>query len=196
MLGKIDIDFLVVGLGNPGLQYERTRHNLGAIVVNNFSKQHEVRLRLNRSLKARLGVLRFSKQHTALAIPQTWMNDSGVAVKKLVDRFHLRDDLHRLVVIHDDLDLDLGQLKIKAGGGLAGHNGLSSISDWLDSRDFLRIRVGIGRPQGAVVQYVLSPPTKAELSLFEAGVAQATQATETLLSEGLIAAMNRYNSKS
>ena len=133
----------------------------------------------------------------ALAIPTTYMNESGQAVRPLVRRFGLEDDLEKLVVVHDELDLPPGRLKVKVGGGLAGNNGLRSIRDHLHSTDFLRIRIGVGRPptkeQGA--DHVLSRPGKRESLELEIAVQEAADAVELILSDGVERAMERVNAR-
>ena len=133
----------------------------------------------------------------ALAFPQTYMNDSGQAVAALVRRFGAADDLRRLVIVHDELDLPLGSLRVKIGGGLAGHNGLRSIKSHLHSDEFVRVRIGIGKPrskeQGA--DHVLKRPGKAERTELEIVVQEAADAVELILADGPEPAMNRFNTR-
>ncbi|HVF73762.1 MAG TPA: aminoacyl-tRNA hydrolase [Acidimicrobiales bacterium] len=189
-------DLLVVGLGNPGAQYARTRHNVGAEVVERLAARYGERLKMGkeRSLvcEARVDAGRY---RVALALPQTYMNDSGLAVAPLVRRFGV-EDLHRLVVVHDELDLPVGRMKVKVGGGLAGHNGLRSIKAHLKSDDFVRIRIGVGKPPGGKEQganHVLKPPGKAERTELDVVVEEAADAVEAILRDGAAAAMNRFN---
>ena len=130
----------------------------------------------------------------ALAFPQTYMNDSGLAVAPLVRRFGIAD-LSDLVVVHDELDLPVGRIQVKAGGGLAGHNGLKSIKAHLHGDGFTRIRVGIGKPAGRRqgIDHVLGPPAKAERTELEVSVELAADAVEVILAEGVVAAQNRFN---
>ena len=132
----------------------------------------------------------------ALAFPQTYMNDSGLAVAALVRR-HGIEDLEKLVIVHDELDLPLGRLKLKLGGGLAGHNGLKSIVAHLKDDGFGRVRIGIGKPPGKQhgANHVLSAPSKKERTELEIVVQEAADAVETILSDGFAAAMNRYNAR-
>ena len=131
----------------------------------------------------------------ALAFPQTYMNDSGLAVAPLARRFGVADDLSRLVVVHDELDLPVGRIQVKAGGGLAGHKGLQSIKAHLHSDAFIRIRIGIGKPptkeQGA--DHVLRPPRKGEREELAVLIEMAADAVECILDEGVVAAQNRFN---
>jgi PTH1 family peptidyl-tRNA hydrolase len=130
-----------------------------------------------------------------LAFPQTYMNESGRSVSLLV-RWHGIADLGRLVVVHDELDLPVGRVRVKAGGGLAGHNGLRSIRDHLRSTDFLRIRIGIGKPPGGKekgVDHVLRAPSRKERTELDVSIEEAADAVECILTEGVVAAQNRFN---
>ena len=187
-------DLLVVGLGNPGDEYARTRHNAGRWVVDELVRRHDGRLRRARRLQAAVCEVRVLQRRMAVAAPVTWMNESGRAVAPLVRRFGI-GDLERLVVVHDELDLPVGRLKVKVGGGLAGHKGLVSIRAHLRSDSFTRVRVGVGKPgmtpKGG--EYVLKRPGRAEQAELERTVARAADAVECFLEHGLEAAMNRFN---
>ncbi len=187
-------DLLVVGLGNPGRDYVGTRHNVGFAVVDELVRRHDGRLRKGKEL-ALVDELRVDGQRLVVAEPQTYMNLSGESVGKLVRRFDV-DDLHRLVVVHDELDLPLGRLKVKLGGGLAGHNGLRSIKAHLHSDDFVRIRIGVGKPPSKEhgADHVLSRLGKADRVLLDEMVTTAADAVELILSEGVESAMGRFNS--
>jgi PTH1 family peptidyl-tRNA hydrolase len=189
-------DLLAVGLGNPGAEFANTRHNVGADVIAVLAERHGGRLRSGRE-RALVDEVRVDGRRLALAFPQTYMNDSGAAVAPLVRRFGIAD-LAALVVVHDELDLPLGRLKLKLGGGLAGHNGLRSIKAHLHSDAFARVRIGIGKPPGGKdkgVDHVLRRPTKAVRQELDIVVQEAADAVEAILSEGLEAAMNRFNSR-
>ena len=138
--------------------------------------------------------MRVGGRRLALAFPQTYMNESGMAVAPLVRRFGI-DDLERLVVVHDELDLPVGRIRVKVGGGLAGHNGLRSIKAHLHSDAFCRIRIGIGKPPGRRegVDHVLRAPGKAERELLAVAIEEAADAVEAILAEGPAVAMNRFN---
>ena len=187
-------DLLVVGLGNPGPEYAKTRHNVGAEVVELLARRYGERLKGGRynSLVAEFTVPQ--KGRMAVAFPLTYMNESGLAVGQLVRRFGI-DDFHRLVVVHDEFDLPLGRVKIKVGGGLAGHNGLRSIKAHLKTDDFVRVRIGIGKPpdkhQGA--NKVLGPFSKRERQEIDVVIEEMADACELILAEGPAVAMNRYN---
>jgi PTH1 family peptidyl-tRNA hydrolase len=187
-------DLLVVGLGNPGDEYARSRHNVGAEVVEILAARHGARLRAEKGLRARAAVATIGGRRVALAVPLTYMNDSGAAVAPLVRRYGATPD--RLVIVQDELDLEPAVLKIKEGGGLAGHNGLRSIKAHLHGDEFARIRIGVGKPPGGKdggVDHVLSAPSKRDRELIAVCVVEAADAIETILSDGLEAAMGRYN---
>jgi PTH1 family peptidyl-tRNA hydrolase len=186
-----DERYLVVGLGNPGPRYAGTRHNAGALVVDVLAARIGGRLKAH---KARADVLegRIGSDPVVLARPKSFMNESGGPVAGLV-RFY-KIPLDRLVVVHDDLDLPFGALRSKRGGGDGGHNGLRSISASL-GRDYLRVRVGIGRPPGRQdpADFVLRDFSTAERKELDYLVDRAADAVETLIGEGLEAAQNRFN---
>lgn len=189
-------DLLAVGLGNPGAEFARSRHNVGAEVVELLAQRHGGRLRAGRE-RALVDEVRIDGRRLALAFPQTYMNDSGLAVAPLVRRFGIAD-LSALVVVHDELDLPVGRLKLKVGGGLAGHNGLRSIKAHLHSDAFARVRIGIGKPPGGKergVDHVLRRPGKAARTELDIAVQEAADAVEMILRDGFEAAMNRFNSR-
>lgn len=188
-------DLLVVGLGNPGADYAGTRHNVGADTISLLADRHGVRLRSGKEL-ALTAEARIDGRLVVLAFPQTFMNDSGRSVAKLVKR-HGVLDAARLLIVHDEIDLPVGRLQVKAGGGLAGHNGLRSIRDHTHTTDFLRIRIGVGRPPGKKqgADHVLRRPTKTERTELEMVVADAADAVETIATEGVEVAMNRFNNR-
>lgn len=186
-------DLLVVGLGNPGADYVGTRHNIGVEVVLLLAERHGGRLRSSKEL-ALVDEIRIGQHRVALAFPQTFMNESGRSVVQLVRR-HGIEDLGHLVVVHDELDLPVGRLKVKFGGGLAGHNGLKSIRDHLHDTEFGRIRVGVGKPPGnrAGRDHVLKRPGKADRVELDVVVAEAADAVEALLEADYPTVMNRFN---
>jgi peptidyl-tRNA hydrolase, PTH1 family len=188
-------DLLVVGLGNPGAEYARSRHNVGAEVVEVLAQRHGGSLRRGRE-RALSGEVRIAGQRVALAFPQTYMNLSGESVALLVRRHGITDP-ERIVVVHDELDLPLGRIKLKKGGGLAGHNGLRSIKAHLHSDDFLRVRIGIGKPPGKEqgADHVLRRPSKAVRTELDVVIEEAADAVEAILADGIDVAMNRYNTR-
>jgi PTH1 family peptidyl-tRNA hydrolase len=185
-------DLLVVGLGNPGDEYRGSRHNLGAEVVELLATRHGGRPR-KRKERALVDEVTIDGRRVALAIPLTYVNDSGNAVRALVRRFGV--DPEQLVVVHDELDLPVAELKVKSGGGLAGHNGLRSIVEHLHTQDFQRVRIGVGKPtskeRGA--DHVLNRFGKRERAEVDVTVEQAADAVETIVRDGVDAAMNRFN---
>ena len=187
-------DLVVVGLGNPGEEFARTRHNVGADTVSLLADRHgSVRLRSTRGVRARLAEIRLGDVRVVLAVPLTYMNESGEAVGPLVRRAGLQDPGH-LVVVHDELDLPPGRVRVKVGGGLAGHNGLRSVKAHLHSDAFVRVRMGWASPRAAAgARYVLRPPAKAERELLDLAVATAADAVEEIAAHGVEAAMNRFN---
>ena len=186
---------LVVGLSNPGPDYEGTRHNVGADAVRVLSARCGTgRLRPEKGQRAVVEEIRIGGARVALAVPNTYMNDSGAAVRPLMRRFGIDDPSH-LVVLHDELDLPAGRIRVKLGGGLAGHRGLQSIRDHLHTVDFVRVRIGIGKPPGrqSGSDYVLRRPGKAERELLDGAIEAAAGAVEIVVTDGVDAAMNRCN---
>ncbi|HLM63458.1 MAG TPA: aminoacyl-tRNA hydrolase [Acidimicrobiales bacterium] len=190
-------DLLVVGLGNPGPDYASSRHNVGAEAVARLATRHGGSLRRSRGERALADTVQIDGKRVALAFPQTFMNLSGESVVQLVRRHGITDPSH-LVVVHDELDLPLGKLKVKRGGGLAGHNGLRSIKAHLHTDEFVRVRIGIGKPPGGKdngADHVLRRPSKATRTELDVSVEEAADAVELILSEGVDAAMNRVNTR-
>jgi PTH1 family peptidyl-tRNA hydrolase len=185
------LDLLVVGLGNPGREYARHRHNVGAMVVEELARRHGASWRSKFS--SDLAEVRLDGHKVALLKPQTYMNDSGRAVAAAARFFKVDPDA--ILVVHDEIDLERGRLQARAGGGLAGHNGLRSVASAIRSQDFLRLRVGVGRPgrgdRRTPADFVLSnfaPEDDAD-----ALVARAADAIETLDAEGLERTQQQYN---
>jgi PTH1 family peptidyl-tRNA hydrolase len=185
-------DLLVVGLGNPGEEYDKTRHNVGAEVVEILARRHGGKLRKQkeRSLTDEVNI---GGKRMALAIPLTYMNLSGEAVAPLVRRYGVEPG--QLVVVQDEMDFELGRLQVKDGGGLAGHNGLKSIVAHLHTQDFVRVRIGIGKPPGSRqgADHVLRRFSKAERQEIDVVLEEAADAVELILAEGVVAAMNHVN---
>ena len=186
-------DLLVVGLGNPGDEFARTRHNAGAEVIELLARRHGAKLKRSRRDRALVGEARIGNARVTLAIPTTYMNDSGIAVRALARRYDLIPQ--QIVIVHDELDLPPAALRVKEGGGLAGHNGLRSIVQHLHSDDFLRVRIGVGKPptkeRGA--DHVLSRASRRDREEMAVTIEQAADAVEMILADGVAAAMNRFN---
>ena len=185
------LDLLVAGLGNPGREYERTRHNAGWIVVDELARRHggSWRSKFSGSLaEVRLGDLRL-----ALLKPETYMNESGRSVSAAARFFKVEPE--SLLIVHDDVDLEAGRLQVRLGGGLAGHNGLRSLARDLGTQDFPRLRIGVGRPgrgdPRSVSDWVLAPFGPEEN--VEALVSRSADAVETIATEGVEAAQQRFN---
>jgi PTH1 family peptidyl-tRNA hydrolase len=189
------IDALVVGLGNPGKEYARTRHNAGAETVDLLVERAETKLRSGRD-RALVADARLGGHRVVLAVPTTYMNESGQAVGALMRRHKLTEP-GQLIVVHDELDLPPGALRVKVGGGLAGNNGLRSIVQHLKTHDFVRVRIGIGKPpskeRGA--DHVLSRLPKSERELIDVAVHRAADAVEAILVDGPEAAMTKFNER-
>jgi PTH1 family peptidyl-tRNA hydrolase len=185
---------LIVGLGNPGKEYEMTRHNLGFLVVDRLAQEIGVSLK-QRKFTSLLQRGKIRDERVILMKPLTYMNLSGEAVKKACAYFRLA--LDDLIVIHDDLDLDFGRFKIKTGGGDAGHKGIRSIIDHLRDDTFIRVRIGIGKPEkgGEVVDYVLDPLNESERSRLPELLDQVYLLIQTIIQRGVGRAMNTYHKR-
>ena len=181
-----------MGLGNPGDEYARTRHNVGAEVVAILAARHGGRLKKSKE-RALVAEVRIAERRVALAVPVTYMNDSGIAMGPLVRRFGVAPE--HVVVVHDELDLSTATLKLKAGGGIAGHHGLRSVRGALGTDDFVRVRIGVDKPpskeRGA--DHVLRRFSKREREEVDVTLEHAADAVEAIAADGIAAAMNRYN---
>ncbi len=184
--------FLIVGLGNPGEEYEHTRHNAGFDTVDKIAAEIGVRYWKN-ECGALTGKGAYHDIDVVLAKPQSYMNTSGGPVKQLMNAYGVSPD--RLVVIHDELDIDSGTIRVKFGGGHAGHNGLRSICDKLGTRDWFRVRCGIGRPPGRmpVADYVLSLPKKDAADDFAQATDLGCEAALFLIEHGLEKTQQKFN---
>ena len=185
---------LILGLANPGAEYEGSRHNVGGDAVRLVCERRGATLSLEKRQRALSTTVATARGPVTLAVPITFMNESGAALPLLLQRTSL-DDLTHLIVAHDELDLEPGRLQLKTGGGLAGHNGLRSIAKVLATQDFSRLRIGIGKPptkeQGA--DYVLARPTGARKVALAATVSAAADALETVLDYDFEEAQRRVN---
>jgi len=189
--GASTLDLLVAGLGNPGREYERTRHNAGWLVVDELARRHGGSWRSK--VSGSLAEVRLGEKRLALLKPETYMNESGRSVSAAARFFKVPAE--SILVAHDDVDLEPGRLQARRGGGLAGHNGLRSLAQDLGTQDFLRLRIGVGRPGRGdprpVADWVLSPFASEED--VEALVARAADAAEVIANEGLEAAQAKFN---
>jgi PTH1 family peptidyl-tRNA hydrolase len=183
---------LIVGLGNPGLKYRRTRHNLGFMVVEALAEQRGLRFRRGK-FRGMEAAGQIGKEQVLLVKPLTYMNASGECVGGLVRYYQC--DLQEVLVIFDDIALDLGKLRLRRGGSAGGHNGVESILKHLHSEEFPRLRLGVGKPPEwmDMMSYVLSPFPRGEAKLVRETVDRATLAIETWLYHGIDEAMNRFN---
>jgi len=192
-----DTGFLIVGLGNPGFKYAATRHNFGFIVLDYLLQKLSSlsSFEFVDYAQAEIALARLADRSVLLVKPQTFMNNSGFAVRDLVEQLQITD-LQRLLVVHDDLDLDLGRIKLKQAGGSGGHNGLKSLIDELGSADFLRLRLGIGgqsRPPGDTVEFVLAPFDNSEQHLVDEVKLRSVDGIVKVVGSGITAAMNLIN---
>jgi PTH1 family peptidyl-tRNA hydrolase len=186
---------LIVGLGNPGIEYQFTPHNLGFLVVDRIAGELGVEIR-NRQCRALTARIRVGDEPVLLAKPETYMNLSGLSVRELVAEYDAKPESD-LVVIQDELDFSLGTLRIQTRRSSAGHNGIESIIGALGTQDFLRIRIGVA-PERKVEDgqsYLLSPFRKAALAVVDEMIETAAEAAKAILTEGPAAAMNRFNRK-
>ncbi|MFN3504962.1 MAG: aminoacyl-tRNA hydrolase [Caldimicrobium sp.] len=183
--------WIFCGLGNPGKEYENTRHNFGFLVVSHFAKMHKINFSLDPALESEIAKY---GNVAILAKPQTFMNLSGRAVKKILQKYN--EIPSNLLVIYDDLDLPLGKIKLSPKGGAGGHKGVQSIIESIQSKDFPRLRLGIGKPEkGSPRDYVLSPFSEQEWSLVQKVIEAATYALESILRIGLAKTMTIINTK-
>ena len=185
--------YLIVGLGNPGNRYRFTRHNIGFMVLEKLAQEFRIDLK-QKSFDALWGKGKINGTNILLAMPQTYMNLSGTAVRQLVAFF--KADINNLIVIHDDLDLSFGTIRLKTGGGNAGHKGLASITENLGSSEFMRVRLGIGKPadKSRIEGYVLEPfQSDEELSLLPEIISTAAEAGSEIVLSGVEKAITKYH---
>jgi PTH1 family peptidyl-tRNA hydrolase len=186
---------LIVGLGNPGIEYQFTPHNLGFLVVDRIAGERGVEIR-NRQCRALTARIQVGDEPVLLAKPETYMNLSGLSVRELVAEYEMKPETD-LIVIQDELDFPLGTLRIQTRRSSAGHNGIESIIGALGTQDFLRIRVGVA-PERKVEdgeRYLVAPLRKTDLAVVDGMIDTAVEAVKVILTEGPAAAMNRFNRK-
>ena len=182
--------FLIVGLGNPGSQYEDTRHNIGFKVVDNIAKEYNIEIN-RQKFKGMCGEGFINGEKVILLKPSTYMNLSGESIREVVDFYKLSNE--DLVVIYDDISLDVGRLRIREKGSAGGHNGIKSIIAHLGTDIFPRIKVGVGQPNVDLVNYVLGKFTKEEMEVLSESIDASTKAVREILSSDVKTAMNIYN---
>jgi PTH1 family peptidyl-tRNA hydrolase len=188
---------LIVGLGNPGKEYSTNRHNIGFLCINHLAKLARITLDKKQS-HARVGMGKIAGNEVVLAKPQTFMNASGQSIKSLMQKYNVF--LEDIIVIHDDLDLPLGKIRIRQGGSAGGHNGIKSTIANLGTQDFIRVRVGIGRPQiegsakdDSIVDYVLGDFGHEDKAVLDETIQRVSDAVVCLITQGLTPAMNKFN---
>ncbi|GEQ20214.1 aminoacyl-tRNA hydrolase [Clostridium butyricum] len=182
--------FLIVGLGNPGSQYEDTRHNIGFKVVDNIAKEYNIEIN-RQKFKGMCGEGFINGEKVILLKPTTYMNLSGESVREVVDFYKLSND--DVLVIYDDISLDVGRLRIREKGSAGGHNGIKSIIAHLGTDIFPRIKVGVGQPNVDLVNYVLGKFTKEEMEVLNESIDASTRAAKEIISNDVKTAMNIYN---
>lgn len=181
---------IIVGLGNPGSKYEGTRHNIGFEAVDRLARFMGIAVRQRRAYSL-VGAGRIASKEAILAKPQTYMNNSGRAARSLLSHYH--EEPSQLIVIHDDMDLDCGRLRIKRGGGDGGHRGLQSILSVLGTDQFVRVKIGVGRPREEAVDHVLNAFLREEREVLAAVMEKVVGAVELLALDRIDEAMNRYH---
>ena len=187
--------YIIAGLGNPGKEYEKTRHNAGFMVIDAIADKAGIKVN-EKKHKALIGKGSFAGEKVVLVKPQTYMNLSGESIREVVD-YYKADPESELIVISDDIDLDVGQLRIRPKGSAGGHNGLKNIISHLGSEVFTRIRVGVGakRVGGDLVSHVLGSIDKKDMEAFEEAIENAAAAAQTIIESGTETAMNKFNTK-
>lgn len=194
VVGREKTRWLVVGLGNPGGEYARSRHNVGYRVVEALARESGAQLK-SRKFKGLVAEARIGGEPAIIVKPLTYYNLSGECVAAVLAYFKIAPG--KLIVVHDDLDLEPGRLRLKRGGGDAGNRGVRSIVATLGTPDFIRVRVGIGRPRPGAdsKEHVLVPMSAREVEEFETAIERASQAVKAIIADGLELAMNRYNQR-
>ncbi|MBE6062564.1 MAG: aminoacyl-tRNA hydrolase [Clostridium butyricum] len=182
--------FLIVGLGNPGLQYENTRHNIGFKVIDNIAKEYNIEIN-RQKFKGIYGEGFINNEKVILLKPSTYMNLSGESIREVVDFYKLTCE--QIVVIYDDISLDVGRLRIREKGSAGGHNGIKSIISHLGTDVFPRIKVGVGQPNVDLVNYVLGKFTDKEMEVLSESIDASTKAVSEIIKENIKTAMNKFN---
>ena len=186
---------LIVGLGNPGKRYARTRHNVGTDAIELLAKRLNTSLKVGRD-RAQIAEVRIGDKGAVLVVPTTYMNESGEAVGPLARRYKVTDPAN-IIIVQDELDLEPGVVRIKIGGGLAGHNGLKSVSQHLKTDDYVRVRIGVGKPTSKEhgADHVLSSIPAAERKILDVAIEVAVDAIERIVATDAQTAMQEYNGR-
>lgn len=187
---QLEPEWLIVGLGNPGGEYDGTRHNVGFEVIKELSSRHKIKCD-QRRFRAHYGIGSIDSTPVALVRPMTYMNLSGEAVQTLLRHFEIKPE--RLVVVYDDMDLELGRVRVKPKGGAGSHNGMKSVLSSVGTNEFARVRIGIGSPGSTGVDHVLSRFHPDEIPLIRDAIERSAEACELIIAEGVDIAMNRIN---
>jgi peptidyl-tRNA hydrolase, PTH1 family len=184
--------FLIVGLGNPGPEYAGTRHNLGFMVIDEIARRQQI-TNFKSKCQSAVSETLLANHKVILVQPQTFMNNSGLAVRSLAEWFKIKPE--KVIVIYDDVDLEAGQLRLREKGNAGGHHGIESVIASLGTTEFARVRVGIGRENltGDVAGYVLAKIPPAQREILAEAVSKAAEAVEAIVATGLAAAMNKWN---
>lgn len=186
--------YIVVGLGNPGLKYENNRHNIGFKIIDKIAENYNVNINKSK-FKSQYNEIRIGSKKVLLIKPQTYMNNSGEAIKEIKSFFSVETE--NIIVIHDDIDLDYGRIKVKKNGGSGTHNGLRSILNHIKEKDFPRVRVGVGKPIEHIdlADYVLGNFNKDEVKILEKILDESIEIVESIVKDGVDIAMNKHNGK-
>lgn len=184
--------FLIVGLGNPEIEYSKTRHNMGFDTINKLSEKNNIEVNKSK-FKGLYGTGIIQGQKVILLKPQTYMNLSGESVKEIIDFYHIKPE--EIIIIYDDMDTEKGNIRIRKKGGPGSHNGMKSVVECLKTTDFGRIRVGIGQPEDKknMINYVIGKISEEEQKTLQLGVNKASEAVEEILKNGIDIAMNKFN---
>ena len=183
---------VLIGLGNPGKQYVQTRHNLGYLVLDKLSEKHQtIEFRKHSKISGNISQFILKDKDVTLFKSSKFMNESGISINQFIQYYKIK--MEEVCIIHDDLDLNIGEVKVKFGGGHGGHNGLRSIIQHC-SPDFSRIRIGIGHPKKKeVIDYVLSTPNKVDQKILDSAILNALEGVEIIIHQGIDEAMNQFN---
>lgn len=186
--------YLIVGLGNPGEQYANTRHNMGFCTINKLGEKYNISLDKSK-FNAIYGKGELEGEKVILVKPQTYMNLSGEAIKKFVDYYKIEND--KIIIIYDDMDVEMGNIRIRKQGSSGNHNGMKSVINMLETEKIPRIRIGISKPEKTVdsIDYVIGKVSKEEIKKLEPGIQKAEEAIIEIMKSGIDIAMNRYNNK-